>query len=198
MHLCRFVNIVQNADDSKHRRGVYPFAQGFVVEADIATSDGNLEFLAGLCKAVDGLRELPHDRRLLGISEIQAIGCADRIRPGAGDLASGLSDRMHRPEPRIEIAPASIAVESRCQPSLRALDANDARIARPRRLNRIGLHHVVVLLPHPTLAANIRTAEKLLESGGEIAGPAKADVSWLFARDRRLPEIGRASCRERV
>src|ERR1051326_2275112 len=192
MHLCSFVNVVQNADDSKHRCGVYPFAQGFVVEADVATSDGNLEFLAGLCKAVDGLRELPHDRRLLGISEIQAIGCADRIRPGAGDLASGLSDRMHRPEPRIEIAPASIAIEGHRQATLRALDANDSGIAGPWRLDGIGLHHVVVLLPHPALAANIRTAEKLLESGGEIAGPAKADVFRLFARNWRLPPRKRA------
>src|SRR5579864_4020825 len=162
MHLRSFMNIVENADDSKYRCGVDPFAQGFVIEADVAASDGNFQFLAGLGDAVDGLGELPHDRRLLGISEIQAIGCADWIRPGTGDLARGFSDRMHGPEPRIEIAPASIAVESHRQATLRALDANDSGIAGTRRLDRIGLHHVVILLPHPALAANIRTAEKLL------------------------------------
>ena len=40
---------------------------------------------------------------------------------------------MHRAQPRIEIAPAPVAIERHRQPALRAFDANHARIAGSRR-----------------------------------------------------------------
>ncbi len=78
---------------------------------------------------------------------------------------------MHRTQPRIEITPAPVAIERHRQPALRfagirILDANHARIARARRFHRVGLHHVIVLLPDPALAANIRAGEKLLQMRG--------------------------------
>jgi hypothetical protein len=64
-----------------HRRRINSLAQRLVIEADVAARDWDLELFAGLRDAVDRLRELPHDVRLLGISEVQAIRGRTGVAP---------------------------------------------------------------------------------------------------------------------
>src|ERR1700688_2095810 len=163
MHLRGFAHVVENAYHSEHRRGIDSFAQGFVVEAHIAASDGNLKLLAGFRDAIDGLRELPHDVRLLRITKVETIGCAHRSRARTGNLAGRLGHSMHGTEPRIEVTPATVAIERHGQPAPRTLNTNHARIARTGRLHCVGLHHVIVLLPYPALAADVRTSQELTQ-----------------------------------
>src|ERR1019366_6958015 len=137
--------------DSNHGRGINAFAQSFVVEADIPASDRSIEFLTGLGDAVNHLRELPHDVRLFWVAKVKAIRSADRSRSGASHFARSFGHRVHRPQTRIEITPPTIPVERHSKSTFRALDANHARIPRAGRVDRIGLHHVIVLLPHPAL-----------------------------------------------
>ena len=115
------------------------------------------------------LRELPHDLRLLRIAKVQAVGRTHRSRAGAGYIARGFGDSVHGSELRIEIAPAAIAIERHGQAALAALYADYARIARAWAFDGIGLHHVVVLLPNPAFAANIRAGQQALQIAGEIA-----------------------------
>ena len=79
------------------------------------------------------LRELPHDRRPLGVAEVQAVGGAERPRAGARDVARRFGDREHRAALRIEIAVAAVAVDRHRQRAIGALDAHDAG-AKPGRL----------------------------------------------------------------
>ena len=110
---------------------------------------------------------------------------------------------MHRAQPRIEIAPASIAIERHRKAalrrvSIRILDANHARIARARRFDSVGLHHVIVLLPNPALAADVGAGEKLLETFGEVVVAAEPNVLWHFARYWRFPARQRTFVHRRV
>src|ERR1039457_5198231 len=192
MHFRGLVHVLEHPHDSKHGRGIYGFAQRLVVEADVAAGDGNFQFLASLRDPIDRLRELPHDVRLFGIAEVQAIRCSHRSGSRARHFARRLRDRVHRAQPRIQMAPAPIPIQRHRKPALRALNANHARVARSRRFNRVGLHHVVVLLPHPTFAANIRACQQLLQIRSEVDGPADFDLFRHLARHWRFPSRQRA------
>ena len=183
------MNVFENADDSDHGCWIDSFAQGFVIKADVAASNRNVKFLAGLSDAINHLRELPHDVRLLWIAEIQAIGRAHRSRTRASHVACRIGDGVHRPKLRIEIAPPAVAIERHGEPALRALDADDASIPGARTFNRVGLHHVVVLLPDPTLPADIRTGEQVLQVAREIARFGQLDRCRHLPRHRRLPSF---------
>ena len=84
------------------------------------------ERAARLADAFDRLRELPHDRRPLGIAEVQAVGRAERPRAGARDVARRLGHGQHRAAVRIEVAVAAVAVDRHRQRAVGALDAHDA------------------------------------------------------------------------
>src|ERR1019366_1849388 len=158
------------------------FAESFVVEADVAAGNRRIQFLAGFGDAVNHLRKLPHDIRLFGIAEVEAVGGADRSRSRAGHFARGFGDRVHGAETGIEIAPAAIAIERHGEPAFRALDADDASIARSGSVDRIGQHHVVILLPYPTLRANVGTREQALQIWSEVASPVSRFVRAAFRK----------------
>src|SRR5271163_1821568 len=67
------VYVIENAENTDDWRGIDRFAEGFVVEADVAAGDGRAEFVAGDGEAVDGFAELPHDLRLFWAPEIEAV-----------------------------------------------------------------------------------------------------------------------------
>src|ERR1700722_6628755 len=187
MHLHGFVLVVQGSYNSEHGRGINSFAQSFVVETDVAAGDGNFQLFAGFRDAVDGLGELPHDVRLFGIAEVEAVGCGHGSCSRTGDFAGGLGDGVHRSKARIEITPAAVAIERHGKPPLRALNSNYAGITCSGRVDRVRLHHVIVLLPYPALAADVGAGEKLLEMPREVGGGVEFDVLRPLARDGRLP-----------
>src|ERR1017187_2790874 len=111
MHPPGLVDVVENTHHPEDWRGINPFAERLVIEADVAAGDGNLQLLAGLRNAIDSLRELPHDGWLFRITEIQAVGRAHRSGTRTRHLALGRGDSLHGAQSRIEITPASIAIE---------------------------------------------------------------------------------------
>src|ERR1700687_3704769 len=102
--------VVENAKDADDRRRVDGFADGFVVEADVAAGDGRAEGGAGFGEAVDGFAELPHHFGLFGAAEVEAIGGGDGSRATGGYVAGGFGDGMHRAYAGIQLAPAAVAV----------------------------------------------------------------------------------------
>ena len=198
MHLRGFVHVFENPHHPQDGCGINALAQRLVVEADVAAGDGNLKLLAGFGDAIDGLRKLPHDVRLLGIAEIEAIGCAHGSCARTCHFARRLGDGMHRPQPRIEIAPAPIAIERHRQSALRAFNPNHARIARARRFHRVGLHHVIVLLPHPALAADVGACQKLFEIVRKVADSTQLSLFGHLARHGRLPARQRTPVHRRI
>src|SRR5438270_8021596 len=187
MHLGGFVNVFEDTHDSEHRRGVNAFAERLVIKTHVAAGDGDLQLLASLGDAVDGLRELPHDVRLLRVAEVQAIGRTDGRRARTRDFAGSLRYGVHRADTRIEVAPASIAIKSHGQTAVRAFDADHAGIAGTGSLDRVGLHHVIILLPDPPFAGDVRVGEQRLQLPGEVAALRKSNMLRLLARDWRLP-----------
>src|SRR6266849_6491250 len=97
--------VVENAEDADDRRGVDGFAEGFVVEADVAAGDGGAEGGAGFGEAVNGFAELPHYFWLLGAAKIEAIRGGDGTRTAAGHVAGRFRDRVHGADARIQLTP---------------------------------------------------------------------------------------------
>src|SRR5713101_3802428 len=180
-------DVVENPDHAQYRRRINALTQSLVIEADVSASDRNLEFLAGFGDAINRLRKLPHDMRLFGIAEVQAIGRAHGSRSRAGYVACGFSDRVHGAQFGIEVAPTAVAIERHGQSTLRTFDPNDSAIAGPGAFDGVGLHHGIVLLVDPALAADVRTGQQALEVGGEIGAFAECHMVRLFARDGRFP-----------
>ncbi len=62
-------------------------AVSFVIQTDVAPRYRDLERPTGLGNAVDRLAKLPHDVGTLRVAEVQAVGCTNRQRSGARDVA---------------------------------------------------------------------------------------------------------------
>ena len=171
-------DVVENADDAEHRRGIDAFAAGLVVERNVAAGDGRAEGGAGFGDAVDGGGELGHDLRLFRIAEVEAVGGGHGSCAGHGHLARGFGHGVHGAELGIEIRPAAVAVEGHGEAALvarraGALDAHDAGFAAGAD-DGVGLHHGVVLLVDPALGADVGAGEQLFEVGGEVAVARRA------------------------
>src|ERR1700751_4278901 len=187
MHLRGLMHVFENPHDSEHRCRVNSFTKRLVIEANVTAGDRDFQFLASLGQTIDSLGELPHDVRLLRVSKVEAVRSPNRSRARTRNLTRCLSDGMLCSQLRIQVTPATVPIQRHGQPAIDALDANYSRIARTRSLDGIGLHHVVVLLPHPPLAADIRRGKKLLQRTGQISFWSKLNSIWHLARYRRLP-----------
>ena len=143
----------KQSDDPDDGRGIDGLAVRFVVKAHVAAGDRRIEGAAGFADAFDGLAELPHDRRSLGIPKIQAVGRRQGLRTRARDIARRFGDGEHRPSLRIERAVPAVAVDRHRQRAIGVLDPHDAG-AHARHVDGVGADHVVVLAINPQLAAD--------------------------------------------
>src|SRR5205823_2201393 len=89
-------DIVKDAEHADHGRRVDGFAEGFVVEADVAAGDGRAKGGAGVGDAVDRFAELPHHFRLLRAAEVEAVRGGNGARAACGYVARGFRDGVHR------------------------------------------------------------------------------------------------------
>src|SRR6266853_960480 len=185
--------VVENAEDADDRRWIDRLAESFVVEADVAASDGRAEGSAGFGEAVDGFAELPHHFGLFGAAEVEAIRGGDGTRPAGGHVAGGFGNGVHRADAGIQLAPAAIAVGGKREgalhgASLRILDAHDGGIARAGAGERVGAYAGVVLLGDPTFGGDGGRRQQLHEIRGEIrafGGKGKPICCRLIPRRRR-------------
>src|SRR6266705_3553908 len=65
--------VVENAEDADDRRWIDRLAESFVVEADVAASDGRAEGGVGFGEAVNGFAELPHHFGFFRAAEVEAV-----------------------------------------------------------------------------------------------------------------------------
>ena len=87
--------IVGQQAHAAHRGGRWNGrAVGLVVEADVATHDGEVECAAGLGHALDGPHDLAHDFRPFGVAEVEVVGDGDGLGAHGGQVAPGLGDRL--------------------------------------------------------------------------------------------------------
>src|SRR5919198_847146 len=102
------------------------------------------------------------------------------------------------PQPRIEVAPASIAIQRHRQAALRALDADYAGVSSAGAFYGVGLDHGVVLLPDPALATDIFRSQQALQILRQIGRSTQADVLRHVPGNGRLPAFHRPSVERSV
>ena len=162
------VHVLDEPNHPDRRRRIYSRAARLVVEAHVAARHRRVEPAAGLGEAGHRLAELPHDLGVLGVPEVEAVGDRQRLRARAGDVSRGLGQRQRRPGVGVEVAEAAVAVGRDRYPLLRPLDPHD-RGVRTGRHDGVDHDHVVVLLPDPALAREVRRGdeadERLLHVG---------------------------------
>src|SRR5947207_5394791 len=190
---CGFADVFQNSDHAKNGSRIDSIAERFVIEADVAASDGNFKLFAGFGDPVNDLRKLPHDVRLLGIAEVQAVRRAHGSCAGAGDVTGGFRDGVHCTKLGVEVTPAAVAIERHRERSVRTFDANDPAITGTGALNGVGLDHGIVLLINPSLAADIFATEQTLEIIREVGFRAELHVLRHVTRDWRFPSLQRTA-----
>ena len=102
MHFGSFVNVVENADDAEHRRGIDAFAARLVVEGDVAAGDGRSERGAGFGDAVDGgescamisgFSGLPKLRQLVAATGVAPVQATLRAASATACMAPSLGSR---------------------------------------------------------------------------------------------------------
>src|SRR5581483_4895237 len=77
------------------------------------------------------------------------------------------------------------------QTTLRALNANDACISGAWRFDRIRLDHVIILLPYPSLAADVRARKQAFQLLSQIVLLPQAEVVRHISRHRWFPSFHR-------
>ena len=154
--------IVEQSDDAEHRGRKNRAALGFVVKADVAAGDRHLQGPARVADAADGLADLPHDLRALGIAEVEVVGRANRLCARARDVSRRLGDGEHRALIRIQITEPPVAIDRNGEAAARVLDADDGRRHAGLR-DGVGADGVIVLPVGPSLAGNRRDGDQTLE-----------------------------------
>ena len=96
-----------SADTADDRRRRDRAAVGLVVERDVARDDRDAERARRGRDPVDRLRELPGDLGFLGIAEVEAVGQAERLPAGAGDVSRRAEDGLRARVERRARRPAS-------------------------------------------------------------------------------------------
>ena len=186
------VDVVEQADHRDRRRRVDRAAAGLVVERDVARDHRRAERLGRVAETADRLGQLPHDLRLLGIAEVQAVGERERPRAGARDVARRLGHRRDRAGARIEPAPARVAVDRHRERLARrravlALHAHQRGVAAGTD-HRVALHQRVVLALDPGLRAEVRRIEQ--RAAGRPADPTRARSTRGRASGARARSAG--------
>ncbi len=197
-------DVLEQADHADRRRRRDRAAVGLVVEGDVAGDDRDLQGAAGVGDSAHRGLELAHDLRLLGISEVQAVGDRERPRSDAGDRARRLRDGQRRAAVGIESAEEGIDVALQGQGLRGSLDPHDRGVA-PGTLDRVRADHVVVLRPDPGLLGHVRAGEDAAQAvavirrlrlvrprrrGGRRGSGSRAVVERRLARERLGRQIG--------
>ncbi|CAM5528991.1 hypothetical protein STENM327S_01645 [Streptomyces tendae] len=140
-----------------------------------------------------GLRELPHDLRVLRGTEVQAVRDRQRLRAGGRHVAVRLRQRQLRARVRVELGVPAVAVGRHrdAQARLR-VDADHARVLGHRQ-DGVALHEAVVLLGDPRLGRRFGepTSLRTCPSARPAAGPGQ--LARVVRLERVLP--GRAGVR---
>ena len=160
-------------------------ALGLVVERDVAGDDRRFEGAAGIADPADALRELPHDLRPLGRSEVEAVGDRDRAAAARRDVARRLGHRLLAAFVRIEIAVDRIHVAASSPARGRFLSRE-----RPRR-------RAAPAAQSCSCARSCRTAPRSSASSRDSArrGAAKSCVGQIAVVELFALRAGRDAVR---
>ncbi len=152
-------HIVEEAQDTDHRSRVDRHRSGLVVEGYVTAGHRQAELAAGVREPPGRLGKLPHDLRILGRTEVQAVRDGDRHGPGRGHIAACFGECELRTCERVE--PGIPTVTICCQ-----RDAEAGLVGEPDhagilglRKHGVGLHIPVVLVGHPRLRTQIRRGD---------------------------------------
>src|SRR4051812_1595982 len=112
----------EKPDDANGRRWIDGVAVRLVIEADVTAGNRYVQRATCCANPFDCFGELPHDLGPLRISEVEAVGRAERLRTSAGDVARRLRNREHRAAKRIEVAVSAVSIDRHGERAIGPLD----------------------------------------------------------------------------
>ena len=185
----RPLQVVDQPECRHDRGGVDVATPALVVQAHVATDDGDRQGPAGLGHPVDGLRQLPHHFGMLRVAEVAAVDQRHRAGADAGHVEGRLGDHEGGAGLGSSAAPPAVAVGRQGQTSTSGRPSRNPRGCQAEQRgvssgsdDGVEEQLVVVLPEHPR-----RVHEQRQQLGTAICRRGQA------ARVVRLPgeEIGR-------
>ena len=128
----------------------------FVVEADIAGHDREVERLAGRRHAADRGGELAHDLGPFGVAEVHVVGERQRPRADGGQVAPGLGHRLRAAGLGVGGAVARRAVGGQRQRARQALELHHRGVGGARGASRSARRRCCRTGPTPRRASRDR------------------------------------------
>ena len=193
----RAVEAIDEAEHADDRRRVDVVARGLVVEADVAADYGDAERATRLTHAVDGLAQLPHDRGMFGVAEVQTVDQRDRARADTSQIEHRFTDDSRRAAARIDRTPAMVAVGRERERATRVVTGGGVfepqhRGVATRALDRVQEQHVVVLGENPCRVGEHR------QQIGSRSRPAPVTTRRRCRSPARRPSDGRTTAQRRA
>ena len=188
-----FPDVLEQADATDDGRRVDRAPIRLVVERDVPGDDRDPQCLARLRHPLDRLDELPGDRALLRVAEVEAVGEAERLGAGAGDVPRRLEHCEPAAGARIEPPHPAGAVERDGEAAVAGPQAQHGRV-EPGPADGAGADEVVVAAVDRRAAADVVAAEQLDERvlvRRRVERTLQQSVAWLLAR-LRLDAVARA------
>src|SRR5439155_7483196 len=169
-----------------HRSRMDRVAVRLVVERDVARDDRNGERAAGGRHALDRLRKLPADLRLLRVAEVEAVREADRLARRARDVARSLEDGGLAAREGVEPRDPTLTVEGECEAADHRAEPKHGRV-QPRASHSPRPDELVVAPVDEGTASEIRRRQQLEER-----------VRGRWSRDDLADGCGRARLAQEV
>ena len=170
---------------------MYRAAVRLVVERDVPGHDRQPQRLAGRAHPLDRLGELPADLGLLRVAEVEAVGEAEGLSSGTGDVARSLEHGERAARERVETRDAALAVECHREPAERREQPQHGRI-EARSPHGPVPDELVVAAEDELAASEVRRPEELEQ---RLSGRRRGrDPPRRLRRARRARDLIARAC----
>ncbi len=168
------------ARDGDGGSGVDGTLLAFVVEADVAADDGDVEEFAGICHAGDDFFEHVEGFGFVGVAEVEVIGHAERSGSGAGEVAHAFGEGDLTAAVGVQVAVTVVAVVGEGDEFLFTVvetEADDGGVTTGFE-GGASHDHVVVLFPDPAFLRDGRFGEEFRKGTGEESFVWHGEAVW--------------------
>src|SRR5680860_753469 len=181
-------DVIDHAENTDDRGRQNSHLAGLVVEGDVAAGDRNPKLGARVLEATRGLLELPHDGRVLGRTEVEAIGDGEWKSAGNSHVPIGLDECKLCTRVWVEFREPTVAVGGDSDAEVRfVVDTDDARVLGLRE-NGVALDVAVVLVGDPRLVGLVRRGPNSYDRGAQFVARGRSRKTFGRIRlERVLP-----------
>ena len=184
-------DVIHNAHHRHHGGRVNSLATGLVVQGHVTAGHRNTQLHAAISQAANSLSELPHDVRVLGRTEVQAVRHSHGACTNGRNVTVRLSQGRASTLVRIQVGETRGGVGRQSNTEVGVLvHAHNAAVVRHGQ-GGVALNVAVVLVGDPGLGAHVRGRHERLDCLAQLltarAGIVGSRTGEVVSLDVILP-----------